>query len=51
LLAGLAADAIGYGGAMAIVAALTACSGIWIAVDFPKPRDLRCRRPASSPAR
>jgi MFS family permease len=49
LLAGLAADAIGYGGAIAIVAALTACSGIWVAIDLPEPRELR--RAASSPAR
>ena len=51
LLAGLAADAIGYGGAIAIVAALTACSGLWVAVDLPEPRELRRSRPASSPAR
>jgi MFS family permease len=47
LLAGLAADAIGYGGAIAIVAALTAASGIWVAVDLPGQRELR-PRPASS---
>jgi MFS family permease len=35
LLAGLAADALGYGGAIAIVAVLTALSGIWVALDFP----------------
>ena len=49
LLAGLAADAIGYGGAIAIVAALTASSGIWVAVDLPERAT--SRRPASSPAR
>jgi MFS family permease len=39
LLAGIAADAVGYGGAIAIVAGLTAASGIWVAVDLAeKPR-------------
>ena len=51
LLAGLAADAIGYGGAIAIVAALTAASGLWVAVDLPGRREPRRGRPASSPAR
>jgi MFS family permease len=37
LLAGVAADAIGYGGAIAIVAALTAISGLWVAVDLRAP--------------
>jgi MFS family permease len=41
LLAGLAADATGYGGAIAIVAALTAASGIWVAIDLPEARDLQ----------
>jgi len=36
LLAGLSADAIGYEGAIAIVAVLTAASGIWVAVDLPE---------------
>ena len=36
LLAGLAADAIGYSGAIAIVAALTAVSGLWVAIDLPQ---------------
>jgi MFS family permease len=35
LVAGVAADALGYGGAIAIVAALTAASAIWVAVDLP----------------
>jgi MFS family permease len=46
LLAGLAADAIGYSGAIAIVAALTAASGIWVAIDLPQRRELTPRRPA-----
>jgi MFS family permease len=36
LLAGLAADAVGYAGAIAVVAVLTAASGIWVAVDLPE---------------
>ena len=35
LLAGAAADALGYGGAIAVVAALTAASGLWVARDLP----------------
>jgi len=35
LTAGVVADALGYGGAIAIVAALTAISGIWVAFDMP----------------
>jgi MFS family permease len=37
LLAGVAADAIGYSGAIAIVAALTAASGLLVAVDLRAP--------------
>jgi MFS family permease len=41
LLAGIAADALSYSGAIAIVAALTAASGLWVAVDLregePRP--------------
>jgi MFS family permease len=51
LLAGLAADALGYSGAIAIVAALTAASGIWVAIDLPEQRELARGRQASSPAR
>jgi MFS family permease len=35
LLAGTLADALGYGGAIAVVAALTAASGLWVAIDMP----------------
>jgi len=39
LLAGGVADALGYGGAIAIVAALTAASGLWVLRDMPaEPR-------------
>jgi MFS family permease len=52
LLAGLAADAIGYGGAIAIVAGLTAASGAWVAFDL-RPDDrgrAAVRRGAERPA-
>jgi MFS family permease len=35
LIAGLLADAIGFGGAIGLVAGLTALSGLWVAVDLP----------------
>ena len=39
LIAGVTADALGYGGAIAIVAALTAASGLWVVFDMPsRPR-------------
>jgi MFS family permease len=34
LLAGIAADAVGFAGAIAIVAGLTAASGVWVAIDL-----------------
>ena len=37
LIAGLAADAIDYSGAIALVAALTAASGLWVMLDMPSP--------------
>jgi MFS family permease len=37
LLAGITADALGYGGAIAIVAGLTAASGAWVALDLSGP--------------
>jgi MFS family permease len=57
LVAGLAADAIGFSGAIALVAGLTAASGMWVLVDMPGregadastaapgPRSSRRRRP------
>ena len=36
LITGLAADALGYGGAIATVAVLTATSGVWVAIDMPR---------------
>jgi MFS family permease len=38
LTAGIAADAVGYGGAILVVAALTAVSGLWVALDLPGRR-------------
>ncbi len=44
LIAGGVADALGYGGAIAIVAGLTAASGLWVLVDMPRER-ARAGRP------
>jgi MFS family permease len=44
LIAGTVADALGYSGAVAVVAGLTAASGIWVAADLPAPRDVRSAR-------
>jgi MFS family permease len=41
LIAGSVADGIGYGGAIAVVAGLTAASGAWVMFDMPATRDLR----------
>jgi MFS family permease len=38
VIAGVVADALGFGGAIGIVAALTAASGLWVAVDLPARR-------------
>jgi MFS family permease len=46
LIAGLTADALGYGGAVGIVAALTAASGLWVLIDMPpKPSPAHAARP------
>jgi MFS family permease len=36
VIAGVVADALGFGGAIAVVAALTAASGAWVALDMPR---------------
>jgi MFS family permease len=41
LIAGAAADALGYGGAIAVVAGLTAASGAWVLRDMPGTRVAR----------
>ena len=46
LLAGIAADALSYTGAIAIVAALTAASGLWVAIDL---REAERRPTATAP--
>ncbi len=38
LIAGLVADAIGFSGAIVVVAGLTAASGLWVAADMPGRR-------------
>jgi MFS family permease len=45
LVAGIVADAVGFSGAIAVVAALTAASGLWVAFDLPG--SLRAPRPTS----
>jgi len=57
LIAGAVADTLGYGGAIACVAALTAASGLWVLFDMP-PHDRasarrrsRNERSAALPAR
>jgi MFS family permease len=50
LIAGVAADAIGYSGAIAVVAVLTAASGLWVLFDLPAARstsEMTVRRPAA----
>jgi MFS family permease len=46
LVAGILADAIEFGGAIGVVAALTAVSGLWVALDMPGPT---AARPAAIP--
>jgi MFS family permease len=47
LIAGVLADAIDFGGAIAVVAGLTAVSGIWAAVDRPGGRSSARDLPAA----
>jgi MFS family permease len=48
LIAGVASDALGYGGAISLVAGLTAASGLWVLRDMPSARDPRHREIAGS---
>ncbi len=48
LIAGVAADALGYGGAISLVAGLTAASGLWVLVDMPVARPGSGQDPVSS---
>jgi MFS family permease len=45
LIAGAVADALGYGGAIAIVAALTVASGLWVLIDMPARVNAAADRP------
>jgi len=45
LIAGATADALGYGGAIALVAGLTAASGLWVLIDMPRILSGRDRSP------
>jgi MFS family permease len=47
LLAGAVADALGYGGAIALVAGLTAASGLWVALELPARPGALTARPAT----
>jgi MFS family permease len=47
LIAGTVADALGFGAAIAVVAGLTAVSGIWVAVDLRRPADSMLQSPTS----
>ena len=38
VIAGVVADALGYGGAIGVVAGLTAASGLWVLFDMPSRR-------------
>jgi MFS family permease len=51
LIAGAASDALGFGGAIAVVAALTAASGLWVALDLPATAAERLRSDAARSAR
>jgi len=48
LIAGTVADAVGFGGAIAVVAALTALSGLWVAWDLPGPTAVELRAAPAS---
>jgi MFS family permease len=43
LVAGAAADAVGYSGAIALAAGLTAASGIWVLIDMPTASSIGVR--------
>jgi hypothetical protein len=50
VIAGVAADQIGFGGAIGVVAGLTAASGVWVALELGRaqgsPRRLARARAA-----
>ncbi|HEX2412734.1 MAG TPA: MFS transporter [Solirubrobacteraceae bacterium] len=50
VIAGATADALSYGGAIGLVAALTAASGVWVLVDMPGERSRAGRDDGVAPA-
>ena len=48
VIAGVIADALGYSGAINVVAALTATSGLWVLIDMPTIRQRDLRQPPYS---
>jgi Na+/melibiose symporter-like transporter len=50
IIAGATADALGYGGAIGIVAGLTAISGLWVLRDMPASTRLTRTGPEADPA-
>ena len=48
LVAGTVADSLGYAGAIAVVAGLTAASGLWVIADLP-PRPSKAGNAHPSP--
>ena len=50
LIAGMAADLIGFGGAIGVVAAITAASGVWVALDLGRAQGSRPRLAPLRPA-
>jgi MFS family permease len=48
LIAGATADALGYGGAIALVAGLTAASGLWVLIDMPRSPNQHRRETVAS---
>ena len=51
LIAGVVADALGFSGAIAIVAALTAASGLWVLFDMPRQTPMPAPTPQRAAAR
>jgi MFS family permease len=47
LIAGTVADELGFAGAIGVVAALTAASGLWVAIDLPASRVSQSPNPTS----
>jgi MFS family permease len=51
VIAGVVADALGYGGAIGVVAGLTAASGLWVLLDMPSRRVTATTGPQARSAR